>query len=70
MPCCTVTIIPFVNQTETTIPYTGAKPTVSVSYLVDGVWQALGYVTAQVLDSLNVYIKHGGPSTGVVRLTQ
>lgn len=70
MPCCTVTIVPFVNEESTTVPYAGNKPTVSVSYLIEGVWQALGVVTAQFLNNTQVIIQHGGPNTGVVKMVQ
>lgn len=70
MICCTPTIIPFVNQSSSIIPYSGNKPTVSVSYLIDGVWQALGVVSPQYLSNTQVRIEHGGSSTGIIKLVQ
>lgn len=70
MPCCEVTILPFVNISTTTIPYTGNRPTVSVSYLVDGVWYALGVATVVQINATNVTVTHGGNQTGVVRMVQ
>lgn len=70
MPCCNVTILPFVNVPSTVIPYTGDKPTVSVSYFVDGVWYGLGVTTAIQINATNVTIQHGGNQTGVVRMVQ
>lgn len=70
MTCCNIQIIPFVAQASSTIPYTGDKPTVTVSYLVDGAWQALGYVTNQTLSNTEIVIDHGGPMTGVIKVVQ
>jgi hypothetical protein len=70
MPCCSLTIQPFVNETSTTVPYTGDEPTVTVSYLVDGVWQTLGLLTSVVLTAGTVVVDHGGASTGVIKLLQ
>lgn len=70
MTCCIVTIMPFVNQAATTIPYSGNKPTVTVSYLINGVWQALGVATVQQIDNTEVRIDHGGIGTGVIKFVQ
>lgn len=70
MPCCNVTILPFVNVSTTVIPYTGDRPTVSVSYFVDGVWYALGVESVVQINPTNVTVTHGGLSTGTIKLTQ
>lgn len=70
MICCITSITPFVNQATTTIPYSGDKPTLMVSYLIEGVWQALGVVTNQVLTDTEVVIDHGGLSTGIIKVVQ
>lgn len=70
MICCDIQIIPFVAAASSTIPYTGDRPTVTVSYFVDGVWQALGYVTNQTLTDTDIIIDHGGPMTGVIKIVQ
>lgn len=69
MTCCDIITQTFVNESSTTVPYTGNRPTVTVSYLIDGVWQA--FVAAQVqLTDTNVIIDHGGVGTGVIKLVQ
>lgn len=77
MSCCVVTIIPFVNQTTTTVPYSGDKPTVSVSYFIDGVWQAIGAETAIIYGPTSVIVDHGASGaddvsgqTGVIKMVQ
>jgi len=66
--CCTITTVPFVNQSSTTVPYTGDKPTVSTYYLIDDVWQTAATVVTYGASSVTV--EHGGASTGVIKLTQ
>lgn len=70
MPCCTQTITTFVNETTTTVPYVGERPTVTVSYLVDGVWYAQGVATVVQVTASSVVVTHGGSSTGVVVMLQ
>ena len=70
MSCCTQTIVPFVNQASTTIPYTGDKPTVSTYYNIDGVWQVAGVFTPIVITDSSVTVDHGGNATGVLKLIQ
>jgi hypothetical protein len=67
--CCDPILTPFVNEATTTIPYTGTKPTVSVSYLIDGVWQAF-VASVITLLSGSVVVDHGGLSTGVIKIVQ
>ena len=70
MPCCTPTITTFVNETTTTVPYVGERPTVTVSYLVDGVWYAEGVASVVQVTGSSVVVTHGGASTGVVVMLQ
>lgn len=67
MTCCTITITPFVSEAITTIPYTGERPTVTVSYLIEGVWQVFVGSVVKLLPG-SVVVDHGGLSTGVVKL--
>lgn len=77
--CCTITTQPFVNQSTTMVGWTGNRPTVTVTYFIDGVWTAIGVVPVirivgdgvipGPVDSA-VIVDHGGPSTGVVKLVQ
>lgn len=70
MSCCNVILTPFSGATSTVVPYVGDRPTVSVSYLVDGVWYATGVATVVQINATNVTVTHGGSSTGVVKLVQ
>lgn len=69
MTCCDIITQTFVNEAVTTVPYNGNRPTVTVSYLIDGVWQAFVAVQVQLTDT-DVIVDHSGPSTGVVKLVQ
>lgn len=66
--CCTITTVPFVNQSSTTVPYTGDRPTVSTYYNIDGVWQTMA--SPIFYGASSVTVEHGGNSTGVIKLTQ
>lgn len=70
LSCCIVTLTPFVNASLTVIAYSGNKPTVTVSYLIDGVWQALGVVTQIIFGAASVTVDHGGLNTGVIKFVQ
>lgn len=71
MSCCTVILQNFSNEVSTTIPYVGVRPTVSVSYLVDGVWYAMGVATVVQITPTNVIVTHGGvPNLGVIKIVQ
>lgn len=70
MSCCQITIVPFVNEESTTVPYTGNKPTVSAYYQIDGVWSAAGVMTPITYTNSTVTVNHGGPGTGLVKLVQ
>jgi len=69
MICCDVITKNFINQSTTTVSFTGDKPTVTVSYLIDGVWQASVAVVVQLLPD-SVVVDHGGISTGIVKIIQ
>jgi hypothetical protein len=71
MPCCTTILQTFSNQSTTVIAYVGNRPTVTVTYLIDGVWYAMGVFTQIVLTATQVIIDHGSSSaTGVVKIVQ
>lgn len=67
MTCCSVTLTPFVNEATSVVIYSGDRPTVSVSYLIDGVWQVFVASTAKLLTN-SVEIDHGGLSTGIIKI--
>ena len=69
MTCCSPTYQNFVNETVTTVPYTGAQPIVSVGYLQDdNTMQFEGIFNNIIFTATEVIIDHGGASTGVVKL--
>lgn len=70
MTCCPTIEQTFVNESTTTVPYTGNKPTVTVAYLIDGVWQAAGVATPITITETEVVVDHGGNQTGVIKLVQ
>jgi len=71
MNCCPTILQTFVNVPTVTVPYVGNKPTVSVSYLIDGIWQAAGVTTPIVITDSEVIVDNGGiNSTGVIKLVQ
>lgn len=67
MACCDAIYRTFVNEAVTTIPFSGAVPTTTVMYLIEGEW-TLG--VAQVVKILggNVIVDHGGVMTGIVKI--
>lgn len=68
--CCAVTEQEFTNEVITTVPFTGDEPTVSVYYRqTDGTYRE-DILTQVVLNGASVVINHGGPATGVVKITQ
>lgn len=67
MTCCETILTPFVNESTTTVPYSGDRPTVTVSYLIDGVWNLFVATVVQLLTG-SVVVDHGGASTGVVKI--
>lgn len=69
MICCSQILTTFVNEATTTIPYSGERPTVTVSYLIEGVWQVFVASVVQLLAG-SIIVDHGGLSTGVVKIVQ
>ena len=75
MICCEATIIPFTNQTNTTIVWDankqdlyGSEPNVQVYYK-----EGLEYVLSDdmngvVFDGSTIEIDHGGTNTGIVKI--
>jgi hypothetical protein len=80
VPCCNVTIQPFAGVAITAIPWIGDRPTITVSYLVNGVWEAIGVATnirfigepgsTELAPGPTIIVDHGGIATGVVKLVQ
>lgn len=71
MICCNVTIQSFLNQSSTTIPFTGQRPTVSVIYLqADGTFLQSGVMTQINIAGTQVVVDHGGPASGWIKLIQ
>lgn len=70
MTCCNPILIPFINESVTTIPYVGNKPMVTVSYFVDEVWYVLGVVASIIVNATDIVVDHGGASTGVIKIMQ
>lgn len=68
MPCCSTILQTFANESVTIVPFTGDQPTVTVSYLIDGVWYAMGVATNILLGVADITVSHGGASTGVVKV--
>lgn len=69
MSCCAESITTFAGVPSTTVPYNGNKPTVTVLYLIDGVWTAAGVATSIKITGTQVIVDHGGPATGIIKLT-
>lgn len=75
MICCPDDITTFAGATETNVPYNGEfgeSPLVTVLYFIDGVWQAAGVFTQIELQGApvnNIRVVHGGPSTGIIKLS-
>lgn len=72
--CCDIILTTFTNQTLSIIPYSGDRPTVSVAYLIDGIWQAMGVATnikfKNTITGTKVVVDHGGIASGVIKLVQ
>lgn len=75
MSCCPESITTFAGGSSTTVPYNGEfgpKPTVTVLYIIDGVWTAAGVFTQISLIGepvTSVKVDHGGISTGIIKLS-
>ncbi len=71
MNCCNVILTQFVNEEETTVPYTGTRPIVDVAYAQDSGGYILAGVFTQIeITPTDVIVNHGGASSGIVKLTQ
>lgn len=68
MPCCPQYNYTFANESVTIIPFVGAVM-VNVLYLIDGVWTAAGMFTQIQKTATQVTVDHGGPATGVIKIT-
>ncbi len=67
MICCPINIIQFGSVDYTDIAYSGQPPMVEVMYFIDGVLKnAMSVIT---MDGSNIHIDHGGPSTGIIKLS-
>lgn len=72
MPCCELNTTNFVNQATTTIAYAGEfgdKPLVEVIYFIDGQWIQQGVFSNIRIQPTQIFIDHGGPATGIVKLS-
>ena len=71
MSCCTTILTTFVNEVESTVPYTGIRPIVDVAYLQpDNTFQTAGIFTQIEITPTDVIVSHGAPSSGVIKLMQ
>lgn len=71
MTCCVQNITPFIGQTVTVVPYTGDRPTVTVSYLQpDGKLIFNGVFTQIDIAGGNVTVNHGGLASGFITILQ
>lgn len=71
MACCEEILTPFINESETTVPYSGEfgdEPNVEVMYEIDGVWQQ-GVFSGVRFTGTSVIVDHGGAATGVIKLS-
>ena len=74
-----MTITTFAGVAITAIPWAGTRPTVSVSYLINGVWQdGVGTVirfigepgSLELAPGPTIIVDHGGIATGAVKMVQ
>lgn len=72
MTCCDQNTTTFVNQSVTTLPYNGEygeHPLVEVVYLMGEEWIQQGVFTQIKIEPGQIVIDHGGPATGIIKLT-
>lgn len=70
--CCDQNTTNFVNQSVTTIAYGGEygeRPLVQVVYYQDGAWVQQGISTQIIIEPGQIVVDHGGPATGLIKLT-
>lgn len=71
MSCCKESVFSFVNQTTTSVGYTGEIPTIQVLYLQpDGSFVQSGIFTQIKITPTDIIIDHGDIATGTVTLLQ
>ncbi len=69
MTCCPSNITSFAAESITTVPYTGARPIVSVAYLMpDGTFQTAGIFTQIEITPTEIIIDHGEVASGIIKL--
>lgn len=68
MACCDTVYKSFVNETSTTIPFAGVVPTVTVQYLINGEWNVSVATSVTIANGI-VTVDHGGPATGIIKLS-
>lgn len=75
MTCCSPTIVPFGNQTQTLINYNaamlenyGSEPNVQVYYRVGTEYQLSDDFNQVSFDGVNITVDHGGSNTGFVKI--
>lgn len=75
MSCCPQSITSFAGVSVTNVHYNGeygAEPTVTVVYYQDGAWRSQGVATGVSLIGTpvnTVRVDHGGPATGIIKLS-
>jgi hypothetical protein len=69
MSCCPESITTFAGVSSTTVPYNGARPTVTVLYYDNGQWVSAGMGTVVKVTGTQVIVDHGGPATGIIKLS-
>lgn len=70
--CCDQNMTNFVNQSVTTIAYGGEygdHPLVEVVYFIGGQWIQSGVFTNIKIEPGQIVVDHGGPASGVIKLT-
>lgn len=74
MACCNLNTVNFVNQLTTTVAYSGEfgpKPLVEVIYYDDVTeeWTQQGVFTNVRIQPGQIYVDHGGPATGIIKIS-
>lgn len=70
--CCDLSVTNFVNQLSTTIAYGGEygeHPLIEVVYYFEGNWVQQGISTQIRIEPGQIVVDHGGPATGLIKLT-
>lgn len=73
MCCCNDIIVPFTDVEETIIPYPSTftrMPIITVGYEnTDGSITQIGIFTEARITSDSIQVYHGGPASGIIRIT-